>query len=180
MTPAGQRLEDACTSLSIPEQEIWSSEKGSSRDLRHAFGRFATGVTVITIDSPDGPYGMTVNSFSSVSLEPALVLWSVDKGSARCLYFREASQFTVNILGVEQTATALGFARDPFAFEGIGWHMSERGLPVLDHCAATLECRREAIHPGGDHFIIVGQVLKACVAEREPLLFHKGDFGAIA
>ena len=178
--PAVQVLEPADRSVAVPCEEIWTSENGSSRDLRHAFGRFATGVTVITIDSPDGPYGMTVNSFSSVSLEPALVLWSVDKGSARCPYFLDATQFVVNILSAEQSATALNFARDPFAFGITPWRESESGLPVLEDCTATLECKREAAHPGGDHFIIVGQVMKACVAEREPLLFHKGDFGVIA
>lgn len=178
--PAVQSLEPACGSVPVTSEVVWTPEQGSSRDLRHAFGRFATGVTVITIDSPDGPYGMTVNSFSSVSLEPALVLWSVDKSSARCHYFQEAPHFVVNILSTDQAATALGFARDPFAFDGIAWCKSDEGLPVLDDCVATLECQLEAVHPGGDHFIIVGKVLKACVAEREPLLFYKGDFGAMA
>lgn len=178
--PAVQRLEPSSDSNPLPSDVVWSREHGSPRDLRHAFGRFATGVTVITINSPDGPYGMTVNSFSSVSLDPALVLWSVDKASARCPYFREASHFAVNILSIDQSATALNFARDPFAFDVAGWCLGENGLPVLNDCAATLECKRDAVHPGGDHFIIVGQVLKACVAEREPLLFHKGEFSAMA
>ncbi len=177
---AVQRLEAACEPAAVATDVIWTDEAGSSRDLRHAFGRFATGVTVITINSPDGPYGMTVNSFSSVSLDPALILWSVDKGSARCPYFREASHFAVNILSAGQAAVALSFARDPLAFDTTAWNESDIGLPVLSGCTATLECRREAVHPGGDHLIIVGQVLKACVAEREPLLFHKGDFGAMA
>ena len=116
----------------------------------------------------------------TVSLDPALVLWSVAPGSARCHYFLDATQFVVNILSAEQSATALSFARDPFAFGTAPWRESESGLPVLEDCTATLECKREAAHPGGDHFIIIGQVLKACVAEREPLLFHKGDFSAIA
>ncbi|MGQ7844311.1 flavin reductase family protein [Granulosicoccus sp. 3-233] len=175
-----QMLETPGGAVPLVSDEIWSAENGSSRDLRHAFGRFATGVTVITIDSPEGPYGMTVNSFSSVSLDPALVLWSVDRKSARCPYFLEASHFVVNILGAGQTDMALGFARDPFAFDDASWHESASGLPVLNNCAATLECKREAVHPGGDHFIIVGQVTRACVAECEPLLFYKGDFGAMA
>lgn len=178
--PAVQCLESGCESASTASDVIWTSQSGSSRDLRHAFGRFATGVTVITIDSPDGPYGMTVNSFASVSLDPALILWSVDKSSARCAYFHDAAHFAVNILGSHQASTALGFAKDPFAFDNIGWRENDAGLPVLEDCAATLECRRDAVHAGGDHFIIIGQVTRACVAEHEPLLFHKGDFGAMA
>lgn len=164
----------------VRSEPVWTPQQGTGRDLRNAFGRFATGVTVMTVDSPDGPFGMTVNSFSSVSLDPALILWSVDSNSARSPLFREAEHFAVNILSDQQTAIALAFARDPFAFDGISWQRGEQGLPVLDHCVATLCCRMETVHAGGDHHIIIGQVLQACVADRKPLVFHEGDFGALA
>lgn len=159
---------------------VWSPQSGTSRDLRHAFGRFATGITVITVQSSTGPYGMTVNSFSSVSLDPALILWSVDKASARCSTFREASHFAVNILNEDQASVALEFARNPHGFDTLVWHRSESDLPLIDGCVANFQCEREAIHEGGDHLIVVGKVIEASATDALPLLFYRGEFDRTA
>ncbi|ASJ72599.1 flavin reductase family protein [Granulosicoccus antarcticus] len=160
---------------------VWSPEQGSSRDLRHVFGRFATGVTVITVQSPTGPFGMTVNSFASVSLDPALILWSVEKASARCALFRDASHFAVNVLSEDQASTALDFAKNPYSFESIDWHCSEANLPVLDGCVANFQCETQAIHEGGDHLIIVGKLIEATASsEGSPLLFYGGEFDKLS
>ena len=148
--------------------------------LRQALGCFGTGVTVVTIFSPDGPFGMTVNSFSSVSLDPPLILWSVDKGSERCAYFESAQRFTVNVLQESQRQLAIDFASNPIAFRDAQWHEGANGSPVLTSSLATFECELETCYAGGDHTIILGRVLRATVSKGAPLLFYGGKFGSVA
>lgn len=150
------------------------------REFRNALGRFATGVGVITIN-PEGenPMGMTVNSFASVSLEPALVLWSLQKNSDCFDAFANAKQFAVNILTEEQQATSNQYAKkgEHDLIEGT-YKQGRSGNVVLSEAMTSFECDLEAIHEGGDHIIIVGRVTDMTnhPADRKPLVFFGGKY----
>lgn len=146
----------------------------TARDFRAALGRFATGVTVVTAP---GPVGITVNSFASVSLDPPLVLWSPALASRRFKAFEGAERYAIHVLGKHQHAIGHGFVRDGAAFEELDWHLSDHGVPLIDDCLARFECRRHAIHEGGDHAIIVGEVERCTLGAGEPLIFSSGAYG---
>lgn len=156
-----------------PDQE-------NTRLLRNAFGRFATGVTVVTAASPEGPVGMTVNSFSSVSLDPPLVLWAAEKTSHRAPYFEAAENFAIHVLHAEQEKLCMGFAKEAHAFDGLDWHESKEGVPLINNCLARFECTKHAAYEGGDHVILLGRVAKAEMREGEALTFFAGKLGQIA
>ncbi len=128
--------------------------------LRRTLGTFATGVVVVTASSAAGRYvGLTVNSFSSVSLDPPLVLWSLRLDAPSRPVFEEASHFAVNILAENQAELANRFATPhPDKFAGVACAEGMGGTVLLDGCVAHLECSRELSHPGGDHLILIGQV----------------------
>jgi len=149
----------------------------NTRLLRDAFGRFATGVTVVTASTDDGPVGITANSFSSLSLEPALVLWSPAKGSKRFADFANAPHFAIHILADDQADICAGFVRDKRAFDGLDMTTNDHGVPLINNCLARLECKHVATHPGGDHVIVVGEVTFAQINEGRPLGFFAGKFG---
>ena len=150
----------------------------TTQDFRNALGCFATGVTVVTCQSEHGPLGMTVNSFTSVSLDPPLVLWCPAKNSLRYQAFADAESFAIHMLADDQQDVCLRFARDGLNFDGIGLEKDAGGPPVISGSLAVLECTRHTLHDGGDHAIIVGRVAGAVVNPGEPLLFSKGRFGA--
>ncbi len=147
--------------------------------LRRAFGRFGTGVTVVTTLTNHGPLGMTANSFSSISLDPALVMWAPGRASARHDAFAGAAHFCVHILADTQQDIALHFASQGHDFDGFDWGPATNGAPAFSGCLATFECSTFAVHPAGDHSIILGRVTH--VTEREGagtgLLFDQGRFG---
>lgn len=154
----------------------------TARDLRDACGAFATGVTVVTTMGPDGPLGITANSFSSLSIDPPLVMWAPATRSARFDAFTQAQRFTIHILNAEQLDLAAAFARsgsDPFA--DAGWAQGPTGVPEFSGCAAMFRCTRHAVHPGGDHAIVVGRVDSL---EHDPtphpLVFHAGLYPRLA
>lgn len=147
------------------------------RLFRDALGRFATGVTVVTCPTPAGPLGITANSFASLSLDPPLVLWSPARASRRYQPFADAPHYAIHILGADQQALCDRFANDGLNFDGLDLDDSADGVPLLPGCLARFECRRHAIHAGGDHAIIVGLVTRAEVADGEPLLFSGGRYG---
>jgi len=153
---------------------------GMERAYRDALGTFGTGVTIVTVAGPDGPVAITVNSFASVSLSPALVLWSIDLGSDRCPLFRAAKFSAIHVLGRDQAHIAMHFARHGCDFAGRDWSLSDMGVPILPGCPARLECELVADHPGGDHRILVNQVLRVTRAPGDPLLFAGGAFGQFA
>ena len=152
------------------------------RLLRDALGLFVTGVTVITARGSDGePVGVTANSFNSVSLDPPLILWSLALTARSLPVFEAAEHFAVHILHDDQTDLAECFARaghDKFA--GLDITGSDDGPPLLANCAARLNCRTYARHPGGDHIVIFGEVLEI---ERggfdSPLVFHGGRYAGL-
>ena len=150
------------------------------REFRDALGQFGTGVTVVTAQCPEGPVGMTANSFASVSLDPPLVLWSPALASLRYAHFEAASHYAIHVLRDDQAGLARRFARDAHAFEGLDWHKGEHDLPLIEGCLARFECRQEAAHEGGDHMILVGRVLRACIGAGAPLLFAQGRYGGFA
>jgi flavin reductase (DIM6/NTAB) family NADH-FMN oxidoreductase RutF len=152
-------------------------DAANARVFRDALGRFATGVTVVTIAGPEGPMGFTANSFSSLSLDPALVLWSPAKASARYPYFAAAPHYAIHILGQHQSDLPARFSRGGPGFDAIDWHLNTEGVPVLPGALARFDCAQHATHDGGDHLIIVGQVLRLALEEGEPLVFANGRFG---
>lgn len=150
----------------------------TARAYRDALGQFATGVTVVTCRSGGGPLGITANSFTSLSLDPPLVLWAPARASRRYAAFEAAENFAVNVLSTTQHDLCHHFAGgDGFDFEGVDWDDGLQGVPLIRNCLARFECTRHAIHDGGDHAIIVGRVVAVQVIEGEPLLFSKGRYG---
>lgn len=164
-------------SLISPQQFTPSAD--NTRALRDAFGRFATGITVVTTQSENGPVGMTANSFSSLSLDPALVLWSPAKGSKRFPSFEASDHFAVHVLAADQADIAQAFAKSAFAFDGVDATKNAQGVPVIESCLARFECRKVATYPGGDHTIMVGEVLSAEMRDGDALTFYAGQYGRI-
>jgi len=150
-----------------------------ARAFRDALGRFATGVTVVTVPSEDGPVGMTANSFASVSLDPPLVLWSPAKAARRHRYFAAAPRYAIHVLGADQKAVADGFTKGMDGFDGLDWQEGEAGVPLIAGCLARFDCGLEAAHDGGDHTILVGRVLRAAFRDGLPLLFQAGRYVAL-
>lgn len=153
------------------------------RLLRAALGQFATGVTVITAREADtgAPVGITVNSFASVSLDPALVLWSAARASMRHVHFSNATAFAIHVLKADQLAIAERFARNGNGFEGLAFCLNDDGTPLLEDTLARFECVTEATHEGGDHTIIIGRVVRFQAATSgAPLVFAQGRYGSFA
>lgn len=148
------------------------------RAFRDALGRFGTGVTVITCATPTGPIGITANSFASVSLDPALVLWSPAKNSSRYPFYVAATHFAIHVLGDEQKHIGNGFARSAEAFDGLDWETNAQGVPIINNCLSRFECETHAIHDGGDHSIVVAKVLQVSTRTGDPLMFFGGRYGA--
>lgn len=149
-------------------------------DLRRALAQFATGVTIVTTRTPDGtPVGMTANSFSSVSLEPPLVLWSVSRKASSCEAFRMCERYAVHVLALDQLALAKRFAtRGADKFGPGDWRESDSGLPRFDGCVAWFECANRAQHPEGDHIILVGRIEAFELRAGPPLIFHDSRYVA--
>lgn len=149
------------------------------RDFRNALGTYGTGVTIITATAADGkPYGITCNSFASVSLNPPLVLWSLGVYSSSLTVFQNASHFTVHVLGTSQQALANKFAKssdDKFA--GLDWTPGLGNAPVLAESVAHFQCRSVNRYYGGDHVIFLGAVEAYAYNASEPLLFARGTYG---
>ena len=149
------------------------------RAFRTALGCFATGITVVTTLCPDGHLvGVTVNSFSSVSLDPPLVLWSLSRAAASLPAFSTGSHYAINILAADQKLLAERFAqRGADRWGGVEYKLGAGGAPLLPGAAATFECFNRSRYEEGDHVIFVGEV-ERCTwrAGAMPLLFHGGRF----
>jgi flavin reductase (DIM6/NTAB) family NADH-FMN oxidoreductase RutF len=163
-----------------PANELASdSSPIDPRDFRNALGTYATGVTIITAAGADGkPYGLTCNSFASVSLNPPLVLWSLVLYSSSLSIFQNAGHFAVNVLGASQQALANKFAKSSEdKFVGVEWAPGAGNAPVLKDSVANFQCRAVNRYYGGDHVIFLGAVEAYAYTRNEPLLFARGGYG---
>lgn len=149
----------------------------SAGHLRKVFGQFATGVCVVSVCDDDGnPTGVTVNSFTSLSMEPALCLFSLGKDQVSARWFGKDTPYVINVLEAAQEDVAWNFARfKEDKFEGIDTEPAAMiNVPVIRHALAHFECRIWDVYDGGDHFIFVGQILAAVQNDGDPLVFHGG------
>ena len=149
-------------------------------ELRRALGRFATGVTVVTAQGPDGhPLGLTANSFTSVSMEPPLVLWCLSGKSHNLQAFLEAPSFAINVLAADQNDLCRQFAdpKVPDRFAQVDWWPGVNGDPLLADALVRLECERWATHEAGDHVIFIGRIMALASQGGEPLVFSAGKLG---
>jgi flavin reductase (DIM6/NTAB) family NADH-FMN oxidoreductase RutF len=149
------------------------------RALRDVLGRFATGVTVLTTVYRGSATGLTVNSFTSVSLEPPLVLWCLRRSSACRPAFASASHFAVNILAAQQQELAARFAGPGDRFSHLPVRVGPFGLPLFDHAIGMLICRRDRIMPAGDHIVLLGRVLNCWARAGAPLMFLDGAYHSV-
>jgi flavin reductase (DIM6/NTAB) family NADH-FMN oxidoreductase RutF len=163
-----------------PATELASGQSSiDPRDFRNALGTYATGVTIITAAGADGkPFGLTCNSFASVSLNPPLVLWSLGMFSQGLSIFQNASHFAVNVLGASQQALAKKFATSSAdKFAGVEWTAGLGMAPLLAGSVANFQCRAVDRYYGGDHVIFLGAVEAYAYNRQEPLLFAGGSYG---
>jgi flavin reductase ActVB len=153
----------------------------SADEFRSVLGRFPSGVTVVTTKTPNGSdAGMTVSAFSSVSLDPPLVLICIEKSASAYDALTASAGFVVNILSAGQEQIARRFAIvDIDRFEGVGYGRTQSGTAVLDDVLAVIECKTSALHDAGDHTIIVGEVEAARAGTGTPLLYYRGGYAQL-
>ena len=151
-------------------------------DFRRALGHFASAVTVVTAKLKDGqPAGITVTAFSSLSLEPPLVLICIDKRARMHGHLKPDGYFAVNILAADQEAVSRRFASsEPDQFREIGYAEDATGAPLIHGAVAAIECRVVDVLPGGDHTIIIGEVEATRIHEGKPLLSFRGGYASLA
>jgi flavin reductase (DIM6/NTAB) family NADH-FMN oxidoreductase RutF len=153
----------------------------TSEQFRHACGRFATGVTVASVlDAKGSPHGLTVSSFTSVSLHPPLVLICLGHLVTAIASFREAKYFGINILAENQQDLSERFARKGHdRFDGLEWKPGETGVPLLTGALATMECELRHRYPAGDHDILIGEMMRAQVSEADPLIYFASRYRTV-
>lgn len=149
----------------------------ASRDYRRALGSFATGVTIVTAEDGEGALGLTVNSFTSVSLEPRLVLWSLDDVCDRRHVFHNAQRFAINVLAAEDHEHSRRFSRGAGRLAPEDIEIGETGVPLLKGALARFECEARERLQMGDHQIIVGEVMAYQAREGDALVFFRGRYG---
>lgn len=173
--PAGNE-----TAVSDDQETAFIPGPDTARVLRDALGRFATGVTVVTTEGPDGPVGVTANSFAAVSLNPPLILWAPAKSSRRCRAFAEARTFAVHVLAADQIELCRHFTQPDDHFTGLSTAVSPEGTPLIEGTLARFECSTDTTHDAGDHVIVIGRVLRARFRPGAPLVFSQGGYGGFA
>ncbi|GAA3613537.1 flavin reductase family protein [Kineosporia mesophila] len=152
-----------------------------ARYFRDVLGNFPTGVVVVTAPGREGePLAMVVGSFSSVSLDPPMVMFLADRASSTFPKIRDAGHFTVNVLAADQVGLCRSMAgRGPDRFRGVTWSPSSTGAPVLDGIVARVDCTMDQVVEAGDHFLALGAVQDLrVVSSKLPLLFFRGEYGA--
>ena len=149
-----------------------------SRLFRKVCGQFATGITVVTVTDPEGqPHGLTVNSFASISLNPLLVMVSIDLRSSVLPHFQSSAGFAINVLASDQEPVSRIFAtRDAQRFESVSWRPGELGAPLLDNCLAHMECATSRSLDVGDHTVFIGEVKRAVCREGKPLIYFNSCY----
>ena len=162
-----------------PRDALYYQAGSDPRTLRDALGCFATGVTVVTtLDEAGQPVGLTANSFSSVSLDPPLILFCLARSSTNVDRFRRAEHFAINVLHIGQQPTSGVFARSQAdRFQDVAWETWDTGAPILSGALASFECGTEQIVEAGDHLVIIGRVRRARFEpRRDPLLYFRGKY----
>ncbi|MDO8883100.1 MAG: flavin reductase family protein [Pseudotabrizicola sp.] len=157
-------------------EQVFTPE-GNPRAFRDALGRYATGVTVVTCTTADGPMGFTANSFAAVSLDPALVLWSPAKTSSRFEHYAQARHYSIHVLEATHAGWLPRFGRGGAGFHGLSHELNAEGVPVIHGALARFDCAQHATYDGGDHLIVVGRVLRAAYRDGAPLVFSQGGYG---
>jgi len=152
------------------------------RALRNAFGRFATGVAVVSLTDADGQAtGVTISSFSSLSLEPPLCLFSLGKNQVSCRWIEAGNGFNVNILRDDQQGAAWQFAKpSEDKFDGVAWYEGRNGLPVIADNLCHFECAHWETYDGGDHIIVVGRIDHFEEGRGDPLVFYRGAMATVS
>ncbi len=167
-----------CFAVSVYDSQSLKIMPINSEDFRNALSRFASGVTVVTTKDADGnKQGITVSAFSSVSLDPPLVLICIENSAGSVNAFKNSEMFIVNVLSREQIELSERFASqiaDKFA--GVDLHLNIDGIPVLSNCLANLTCRVRNVYDGGDHTIFIGEVENAEVNEGDPIVYFRSDY----
>jgi flavin reductase (DIM6/NTAB) family NADH-FMN oxidoreductase RutF len=161
----------------MPTVNERAERSAAERRFRDALAQFATGVTIITARAQNGFVGFTANSFNSVSLDPPLIIWSLARRSRSLSIFEGAERYAVNVLAHDQIELARRFSRphtDRFA--GVAFRLGEADAPLIEGCAAWLECRHHALHPAGDHMLFVGEVFASSHHRLLPLIWHGGRY----
>jgi flavin reductase (DIM6/NTAB) family NADH-FMN oxidoreductase RutF len=151
-------------------------ELNCAREYRRALAQFPTGVTIITCMSQIGPIGITANSFTSISINPPLIMWCPTKTSNRYAAFMQADYFAVHVLSEQQKELSLAFSKSGQAFDNINWSLSAKNVPLITKCLACFECHRHADYDGGDHSLLLGLVELVSVFDGVPLTFAQGRF----
>ncbi|WP_339163681.1 flavin reductase family protein [Siminovitchia sp. FSL H7-0308] len=149
--------------------------------FKEALGNYPTGVTIVTTFTDENiPVGLTVNSFASVSLDPLLILWSIDHRVSSLEAFTKGDKFAVHILAADQVELCKTFATPNVdRFSQCEWSESEFGLPVIEGAFSVLQCELFKAVEAGDHTILIGKVLDIQVENRNPMLYHRRHFGSI-
>jgi flavin reductase (DIM6/NTAB) family NADH-FMN oxidoreductase RutF len=159
---------------------VAAAESFDEARFREVLGHFATGVTVVTATEDGEPVGFTCQAFTSLSLDPPLVLIAPGKTSTSWPRIAQAGEFCVNILSDHQEALSRDFAvSGGDKFTGVGWRPGGNGAPILDGALAWIECRFLRAHDAGDHEIVLGLVLDMGVNKGRPLVFYRGGFGGV-
>lgn len=157
-----------------------SKEKNQSL-FKEVMGNYPTGVTVVTTTDKDGnPVGLTVNSFASVSLDPLLVLWSIDHKVTTLDSFLHAGKFAIHILAGNQQELCKNFSiKNVDRFSTCKWKFSQKNLPIIEGAFAVLQCETFKTIEAGDHTILIGEVVDIQIEQREPMLYHRRHFSSI-
>ena len=158
-----------------------TAEVNAMHDYRRALGQFATGITIVTaLDAQGKPVGLTANSFTSVSLKPRLISWSLGKASKNAPAFLDAEGFCVNVLTSRQQVLSDRFANGRIdKYEGVDWEPSTCGAPKLKGVAAHFECRLHSAIEAGDHYMFLGEVVEYSSQIADPLLFVAGSYARV-
>ena len=164
-----------------PSSHPGSAPHFDAEAFRKACALYATGVTVATVRASDGtPHGLTVSSFTSVSIQPPLILICIDYAFNFLSHFRACSSFAVNVLSESQRDLSVTFAEKPEGrFEGVDWYTNVTGAPLLRGCIANIECRLSSIIEAGDHAIFLGEVMQVESPGGRPLLYFNRDYRAL-
>lgn len=154
----------------------------SEQLFKEVMGGYPSGVTVITtVDANQQPIGLTANSFVSVSIDPLLVLWCIDKKSGSLEAFEKNDHFAVNILAADQETACWTFANraETDRFSKVDWSWSEKKVPLLEQTFATFECEKDQIIDAGDHYILLGKVINIEKNAQDPMLYYRRKTGAV-